>query len=282
MKTPDPFVSKILLSTHYSIHYRSARRVQWLGTPPPNHAVLFLLSGKLLWKRAGDTGGEIHPDGALLVNPGEETSVRGVDIEMLILTLASSFVLDCAVRTGLMRADSLIAFRQTTVTLDERLARSARDLAGELLEEEAGQRVIVTALVEQVVVYLLRRHANVRQAPDLELSRAGLVDRRIRRAVELMHAHLDRDLLLEELAAEAFLSPFHFARLFKKVTGASPHAYLAALRMARAERLLAETDHSITEVGARVGYNSSSHFSKAFRQVTGLTPRAFRASLIRS
>jgi AraC family transcriptional regulator len=114
----------------------------------------------------------------------------------------------------------------------------------------------------------------------LELSRVGLVDRRVRRAVELMHARLDRELPLEELAAAAYLSPFHFARLFKKVTGASPHAYLAALRIERAQTLLASADASVTEIAARVGYSSPSHFTKAFRQSTGLTPSAFRAALV--
>jgi AraC family transcriptional regulator len=95
-----------------------------------------------------------------------------------------------------------------------------------------------------------------------------------------MHARLDRDLPLEELAAAAYLSPFHFARLFKKATGASPHAYLAALRIERAQQLLAATDLSVTEIGSRVGYQSPSHFGKAFRQATGLTPRAFRSGLI--
>jgi AraC family transcriptional regulator len=155
-------------------------------------------------------------------------------------------------------------------------------LERELIEEEAGQDVVITAQVEQMLVHLLRHHANVRRSDELELSRVGLVDRRIRRAVEMMHAHMDRDLSIEELAGAAYLSPFHFARLFKKLTGASPHAYLASLRVQRAQQLLAETDLSISELSARVGYGSPSHFSKAFRQATGLTPRAFRASLVRA
>jgi AraC family transcriptional regulator len=134
--------------------------------------------------------------------------------------------------------------------------------------------------MEQLVIHLLRHHSNVRRSEELELSRVGLVDRRIRRAIELMHAHLDHELPLEEIAAAAYLSPFHFARLFKKLTGASPHAYLATLRATRAQTLLAETDLSISEVSVRVGYSSSSHFTKAFRQATGLTPRAFRKAVV--
>ncbi|MEJ7710671.1 MAG: helix-turn-helix transcriptional regulator [Pyrinomonadaceae bacterium] len=97
-----------------------------------------------------------------------------------------------------------------------------------------------------------------------------------------MHACLEEELPLEEIAAAAYLSPFHFARLFKKLTGATPHAYLAALRTNRARTLLAETDLSITEISARVGYASPSHFTKAFRQTAGLTPRDFRNALVKS
>jgi AraC family transcriptional regulator len=142
--------------------------------------------------------------------------------------------------------------------------------------------LVVGALVEQAHVHLHRRYANLRRSAHLELSRAGLVDRRIRLAVELMHAHMHRDLPLEEIASAAHLSPFHFARLFKKLTGATPHAYLASLRAARAQALLAETDLPITEVGARVGYMSSSHFARAFRQATGISPSAYRKALVRT
>jgi AraC family transcriptional regulator len=95
-----------------------------------------------------------------------------------------------------------------------------------------------------------------------------------------MHAQLDQNLSLKAVAAASYLSPFHFSRLFKKLTGATPHNYLAAVRATRAQLLLAETEMSITEIGARVGYLSASHFTKAFRLATGTTPREFRKALI--
>ncbi|HSE26457.1 MAG TPA: helix-turn-helix transcriptional regulator, partial [Pyrinomonadaceae bacterium] len=69
-------------------------------------------------------------------------------------------------------------------------------------------------------------------------------------------------------------------RLFKKITGSTPHNYLAGIRSTRAQQLLADSNLSITEIAARVGYLSASHFTKAFRQATGTTPREFRKALI--
>ncbi|HEX5884541.1 MAG TPA: helix-turn-helix domain-containing protein, partial [Pyrinomonadaceae bacterium] len=136
------------------------------------------------------------------------------------------------------------------------------------------------ALVEQVLVHILRNYSQPRLSDQLELSRVGLVDRRIRRSVELMYTQLDQELTLKAIAAASYLSPFHFARLFKKLTGSTPHNYLAGIRAARAQLLLAETELSVTEIGARVGYLSASHFTKAFRIATGTTPREFRKALI--
>jgi AraC family transcriptional regulator len=277
---------------HFTVHYRAGRRLRWAAGPRTDYAALLLLGGSLRWQSAVEeseapgkespSSGEIAEGGALLAAPGDMLSAAAGDAaELLLITLAPLFVFDCAARARLTRPDSVVTFRAPAVGRDERLARLARDLAEELLEEAAGQELVVAALVEHALVHLLRRYSNVRRSESLELSRVGLVDRRIRLAVELMHAHLDRDLPLEEIAEAAHLSPFHFARLFKKLTGATPHAYLASLRATRARELLAETDLSVTEVGARVGYMSSSHFAKAFRQATGLSPRAYRNALVR-
>jgi AraC family transcriptional regulator len=276
---------KIFVNEHYAIHYRRATRAQWAAEARPAYAALFVLGGRVRWQagEAGDArGGELGAAGLLVSAPGETLGVRGGQVETLALSVAPAFVLDCAVRARLTRADARITFPAQAIEHDPRLARLARDLADELRAAEAGHELIVAALIEQILIQLLRRYASIRRTEELELSRAGLIDRRIRRAVELMHSHLAEELPLEELAAAAYLSPFHFARLFKKLTGLPPHAYLAALRIERARTLLATADDSITEIAARVGYANSSHFGKAFRQFTGLTPRAFRAALVKA
>ena len=286
---------------HFVVHYRAGRRLRWSSEARADYAALLLLGGRLRWHSTqteqespikSDSSvktasvvesGEISEGSALLAAPGDVLhAASAAGGRLLIVTLSPVFVLDCAARARLTRSDTVVTFPAHAVERDERLARLARDLAEELLEEAAGQELVVGALVEHALVHLLRRYANLRRSERLELSRAGLVDRRIRLAVELMHAHMERDLPLEEIANAAHLSPFHFARLFKKLTGATPHAYLARLRAARAQTLLAETDLSVTEVGARVGYMSSSHFAKAFRQATGLSPRAYRNALVRT
>jgi AraC family transcriptional regulator len=83
---------------------------------------------------------------------------------------------------------------------------------------------------------------------------------------------------LERLADIAAMSPFHFARSFKKATGMPPHQFLASRRIERAKHLLKMTGLPIVEVAFRVGYENVSHFTQLFRRMTGGTPGQFRTA----
>ena len=277
MSRPPNQPNRFFVCPQYSVSYRRQRRFEWNSEARSGYEILFLLEGKLNFKSAGE---ELLKGHSLLLNPSSGCSLLGKTVEVLQISLAPTFVSDHAVRMHLMGTGATVVFVQDRVAGDSRLQEWGQSLPNELNEERPGGAIVIGALVEQVIVHLLRHYANMRRSHDLELSRAGLVDRRIRRSVELMHAQLAADLSLKEIAAASYLSPFHFARVFKKLTGATPHAYLAAIRTARAQLLLANPELSVREIGALVGYASPSHFTKAFRQATGLNPRAFRNALV--
>ncbi|HKQ40341.1 MAG TPA: helix-turn-helix transcriptional regulator, partial [Verrucomicrobiae bacterium] len=77
------------------------------------------------------------------------------------------------------------------------------------------------------------------------------------------------------LAGAAGLSPFHFARLFKRSTGLSPHQYVLRCRVERARGLLMRSKASIAEVAVEVGFCDQSHLAAHFKRVYGVSPKAF-------
>ena len=81
---------------------------------------------------------------------------------------------------------------------------------------------------------------------------------------------------LEEMAGIAHLSPYHFARTFKRVTGVSPGEFGSAVRLQRAKELLLTTDLSASEVCFEVGYGSFGTFSTRFTQLVGVSPGRMR------
>lgn len=91
--------------------------------------------------------------------------------------------------------------------------------------------------------------------------------------------HLDRNFAdgpdLDELAAIAGMSKYHFLRSFARVYGRTPAAYLSERRIERAQDLLRCTNLTITEVCHAVGYSSLGSFSSRFTEITAETPSTF-------
>ncbi|PYM29915.1 MAG: hypothetical protein DME15_20175 [Candidatus Rokuibacteriota bacterium] len=104
---------------------------------------------------------------------------------------------------------------------------------------------------------------------------------RLRRVTEYIEQNLDRDLRLAELAALVYMSPYHFARLFKCSTGVPPHRFVVGQRIARARAFLATQELSIAQISRMVGFRTPSHFTTVFRRVTGVTPRRYRTAYVR-
>jgi AraC family transcriptional regulator len=279
MTRPPAQLNRFFVSSEYSVHFRRAKQLVWQNQAASGYSLLSALRGQIEYIVDGSRA-VLDTSQSVVLEPNTNVAAKGHNIELLFLTFSASLVIQHASTMRLIPPKSIVTFTREPVLGDQKLDSLLLEFASELMVDKPGKEIMMRALVEHVLVHILRNYSTPRLSEELELSRAGLVDRRIRRSVELMHTQLDQDLTLKELAAASYLSPFHFARLFKKLTGASPHNYLAGVRAARAQLLLAETDLSVTEIGARVGYLSGSHFTKAFRSATGATPREFRKGLV--
>ena len=98
----------------------------------------------------------------------------------------------------------------------------------------------------------------------------------VRRAIGLMHERYHEPITLTDLAAEVFISPFHFSRLFAKATGVTPGRYLTAVRMFEAKRLLLTSGMTISDIVCSVGYSSVGTFTSRFTRAVGMSPSQYR------
>ncbi len=113
---------------------------------------------------------------------------------------------------------------------------------------------------------------------DVPPMRGELPAYRLRRVAQYIQEHGRRELRLAELSAVVHMSPYHFARLFKRSTGVSPHRFLVRHRIDEARTLLAARKGSIAEIARAVGFRTPSHFTTTFRRLTGMAPSAYRSS----
>ena len=98
------------------------------------------------------------------------------------MRLAPELLLETAARLRLVRAGAELLFRRPRAD-DARLGRVLAEMGAEMAGAGAGRRELIGSLVSQLAVYLLRAHINVRPTDEVELSRVGIVDRRLRRAL---------------------------------------------------------------------------------------------------
>ena len=155
------------------------------------------------------------------------------------------------------------------------LGAAMRAVDAELTSGGAGRRLVAESLAHLLAVKLIRyvsaSHLRERRT-DGELSPAKLLA-----VVEYIEDHLEAGPTLEQMAAVAQLSPYHFARQFKAATGLAPHQFIIAHRVEQAKELLQRRGgQNVAVVAARVGFADQSHFTRHFKRLVGITPGRFR------
>ena len=141
----------------------------------------------------------------------------------------------------------------------------------------AGGPLMVESLATVLSVHLIRHITGSRRLASL--ADGVLPRRKLHTVIEYIMENLESSPTLEQMAAVAHLSPYHFARQFKTSTGLPPHQYVVARRVERAQHLLrGDSDLALAEVALRVGFSDQSQFSFHFKRIVGVTPGQFRIS----
>jgi AraC family transcriptional regulator len=110
----------------------------------------------------------------------------------------------------------------------------------------------------------------------------GLSSERLRRVKEYVEANISRPIRLTELASIAALSPYHFARAFRKAANVTPVRYVWQRRVERAKKLLRDSRVSLAIIAYDCGFSSQSHFTTVFKRETGATPASYRVKILAS
>jgi AraC family transcriptional regulator len=198
------------------------------------------------------------------------------DDRLLQMRIDSRFMAQVATEALEIDPDRLEVI-PTFRTRDPQLEAIAMLVLTELKQEHLGNRLYIDSLANVLAVQLLRQYSAAK--PPLAVYEGGLPPRQLQQILEYIHAHLERDIQLADLAGSLGMSQFHFSRLFKHSIGTSPYQYLLQQRIERAKQLLKQTDRSIVDIALECGFNSHSHLSKQFRQIAGMTPKKYRAEI---
>jgi len=262
------------------------RLVQWrndggrMDYQKPGHHTLsvYLQGGRHthLIETPRETG---HP-GCHCILPAEHESHWNVagPLRFVHLYLSASAWADRVVR--LLDAEPrAITLEQRIFGEDHVLAAWAQGVAAQDWQDPA-ERLRIDALSQAALDHLVLQAAQPRQRERADRATGGLSSAARRRVLEFVDAHLDSaDLSLPRLAAQANLSEFHFARMFRASMGCSVHDWVAARRLDRARALLRETTLPLADIAAACGYAGASHLSRHVKAGTGATPGQLRRAV---
>ena len=240
-----------------------------------HYAIRNLVSAAEAQERRGGRQGHLGT-GSLTILPASAPSTWHLDrqgeVRHLHLYLSPTLIQQIATSADI--DPDTVEFVDTLGMFDPRIETIALSLLSELRSEGLGGRLYVESLANILGIHLLRQHSSVKQ-PSLPRS-VGLDRATLRRVSTYIEEHLAEDLSLSELAAVAYLSSYHFARLFKASTGFAPHQYVIGRRIERAKLLLSTTNWSLAVIAHAVGFAHESHLALHFKRLTGLLPSASR------
>jgi AraC family transcriptional regulator len=163
---------------------------------------------------------------------------------------------------------------------DFRLSALVAAARAEMVAGFPSGRLFLDSVEQAMAITLVNGHA-VRHRP-VQIYRGGLGSARLRRIKELVHAKMEDDLSLDEMAQSVGLSTAHFARMFRKSTGETPHQFVLRQRVERAKAMLRAAGARVLDVAVACGFKTQQHFAQVFCDVCGVSPTRYRQDFLDS
>jgi AraC family transcriptional regulator len=264
------------------------RVTQWLDVPPTEaqdaplaqHLIVLHLTPQpvQVYERAdGFVQAGIARPGDINVVAAGETSYCcwNQALSFFRLDLAPHFLIDVA-RNSEYRNPDHIELIHTFHHRDEKVWHIGQWLHDDIKSVGTYGALYTDALMQVLAAHLLSHYTS--QAHERPKLPNRLTQQQVTRAIDYMHAHLDRNISLATLAQAVNVSPSQLTRLFKRATGVAPHQYLMNLRIERAKHLLLTSSMSMRDVATHTGFADQSHLNRHFKRVVGITPTALRVA----
>lgn len=213
---------------------------------------MYVLKGEIVTKNL-----KLFPGDIIIFEPEKPYEYRSLTDSSYLWVHFTGFEAATLIRLAHLKLNTTIS-----IGLHEELKDCFQKLFREFIihDEAAGQ---ITNCLLQEILALTGRYTDRNNNPPLL-------------AIEYIHSHIREEIAIDKLAQLEQMSATAFRVAFKQHTGSAPIDYVISQKISAACRLLSQTDHSISEVAAEVGYHDQYYFSRIFKKKTGISPLRYR------
>jgi AraC-like DNA-binding protein len=160
-----------------------------------------------------------------------------------------------------------------TIVKDQSLISSIKCLY--VLCQKGADDLLIKEVYHHVMSEIVEKYLIVNTNPDENVSHYAAVFKRVD---EFIRSNLDTKLTVDIISKEAFLSQFHFLRIFKSFTGITLHQYVLSLRIEKSKTLLHKAGVKVGDIYYDLGFQDHTHFTKVFKRMTGLRPKHYKSA----
>jgi AraC family transcriptional regulator len=189
--------------------------------------------------------------------------------ERLVLSIS-----DAALMATCEGVNGEVELRHQCRLVDTRIGALLAAVNAERIAGFPSGRLFLDSVEQALAVALVGGYA-VRPC-SARTHRGGLGPARLRTIKEFVHAKMEEELTLQEMAQSVELSIAHFSRMFRKSTGETPHQFVLRHRIGRAKEMLRAADVRILDVAVACGFKTQQHFARVFRHLCGVSPTECR------
>jgi AraC family transcriptional regulator len=197
------------------------------------------------------------------------------EAEMFMLELSDAALQDVADATGTNKVE----IEGTPSLKDKRISSLVQAVEAEQASGFLSGRIFLDGIGRALAAAVMQARGILRR--PLKPYAVALSPTQLRKVTEQIHAHIEQDLSVAELAETAGLSAAYFSEAFRKSTGYPPHQFVLRTRVERAKELLRSTNKKILEVAIASGFQSSQQLAKVFQRLLKATPTEYRREFAR-
>ena len=202
-----------------------------------------------------------------------EKWVRNEDLHYLSIAIS-----DAALTAASDGTSGEVELRRMDNLFDARLGALVEAVNAERIAGFPSGRLFLDSIEQALAVALVNgyaaRHRSVRTY------RGGLGPARLRMIKVLVHAKMEDELTLCEMAQSVELTTAYFARMFRKSTGETPHQFVLRNRIERAKEMLRAAEPRVLDVAVACGFKTQQHFARVFRRMCGACPTKYRQEFL--